>query len=257
MNEIILQQKEIIRIFTEFRQELMQSYGNITYDSKQDKSPVTELDIKVEKTIKEQIMAQFPDVGIRGEETTAVEPKNGVTWYLDPIDSTLSFIHGLPYCSNMAACVVDGEVVASVIYNFATDEIFTAIRGRGAYKNSVKISIHDIPLASSCVFADAFAYKNIYALYAKEEVRFYAPVGATGYFMTLLAQGSIQGICYATANLKPHDVAPGVLLVQEAGGKFVSFNDRPFNYESRQFFASTPTLCQLTKQKLQKIKKLM
>ena len=61
MNEIILQQKEIIRIFTEFRQELMQSYGNITYDSKQDKSPVTELDIKVEKTIKEQIMAQFPD----------------------------------------------------------------------------------------------------------------------------------------------------------------------------------------------------
>ena len=112
-------------------------------------------------------------------------------------------------------------------------------------------------LASSCVFADAFAYKNIYALYAKEDVRFYAPVGATGYFMTLLAQGSIQGICYATANLKPHDVAPGVLLVQEAGGKFVSFNDRPFNYESRQFFASTPTLCQLTKQKLQKIKKLM
>lgn len=75
--------------------------------------------------------------------------------------------------------------------------------------------------------------------------------------MTLLAQGSIQGICYATANLKPHDVAPGALLVQEAGGKFVSFNDRPFNYESRQFFAGTPTLCQLTKQKLQKIKKLM
>ncbi len=254
MNEILAQQQEIIDIFTGFRQELMQAYGNIAHDSKQDESPVTELDIKVEKAVKERLLAKFPDVGIRGEETAAVESTNGITWYLDPIDSTLSFIHGLPYCANMAACVVNDEIVASVVYHFAADEMFTAVKGRGAYKNDIKLSVHNIALKDSCVFADAFAYKNIYTFYKEVGVRFYAPVGATGYFMTRLAQGSIQGICYAAANLKPHDVAPGALLVQEAGGQFVTFNDQAFSHESRQFFAGTPALCQMTIHSLQEIK---
>lgn len=247
--EIIRQQEEIIAIFKEFRQELMYYYGNISYDSKGDESPVTTLDIKIEKAVKKHLLAKFPDIGIQGEETEAVRARNGIVWYLDPIDSTLSFINGLPYCANMAACVVNGEVIASVVYHFATDDLFTAVKGQGAYKNGKRLTIQDRPLRGSCIFTDWYGYTHLHPLYGKEKVRLYAPVGATGYFLTRLAQGSIQGVCYMAANIKPHDVAPGALIAQEAGVEFISFEDRSFTHETRRFFAGTPSLCELTKQK--------
>lgn len=249
IESILQQQEEIIAIFKELRQELMHHYGNIAYDSKHDASLVTALDVKVEEAVKKRLLAKFPGIGIRGEETEAVQARNGIVWYLDPIDSTLSFINGLPYCANMAACVVNGEIIASVVYHFATDDLFTATKGQGAYKNGKKLTIQDRPLVGSCIFTDWYGYTHLHPLYGREKVRLYAPVGATGYFLTRLAQGSIQGVCYMVANIKPHDVAPGALIAQEAGVEFISFEDRSFTHETRRFFAGTPSLCELTKQK--------
>ena len=251
--EIIGSHTLIVDTFKEFRLELVQAYGNIDHSTKGDDSPVTRLDIKIEKALKDKLLAQFPVFGFKGEETEEVVSLHGATWYVDPIDGTSSFIHGLPYCSNMAGLVVDGEIVASVIYHFASDELYTALKGQGAYKNGKRISVKNTVLNDSYVFADAHSYANIYHFYAPSHVKFYAPMGATGYFLTRVAQGSIQGACYLKANIKQHDVIPGALLVLEAGGEVVSFTGQPFDYTCLRFMIGTKNICDITAQHLDEI----
>ncbi len=243
----------VVDVFKGFRGELMASYGKTAYSTKSDDSPVTLLDVKIETRLKDKLLALFPAFGFKGEETEEIIGTNGAVWLVDPIDSTSSYIHGLPYCSNMAGLVVDGEIVASVIYHFATDELFTALKGQGAYRNGEKIFIQDVPLEDSCVFADAYSYKNIYQYYSPARVKFYAPLGATGYFFTRLAQGSIQGVSYLRANIKQHDIAAGILLSSEAGAEAVSFIDAPFDFNCLRFMVGTKSICNLTKQFRDKI----
>lgn len=246
----------IIDVFKEFRAELMESYGKIEHSAKGDESPVTLLDVKIETTLKDRLLARFPTFGFKGEETEEVTGTNGAIWLVDPIDSTSSFIHGLPYCSNMAGLIVGGEIVASVIYHFASDELFTALKGQGAYKNGEKIFVRNTPLNDSYVFADAYSYKNAYPFYASDKVKFFAPLGATGYFFTRLAQGSVQGISYLRANIKQHDIVAGILLSSEAGAEAVSFTDEPFDYTCLRFMMGTKSVCDLTRQHRDEIVKV-
>jgi myo-inositol-1(or 4)-monophosphatase len=238
----------IIDVFKSFRAELMESYGRIKHSTKSDESPVTLLDVKIETTLKEKLLTHFPTFGFKGEETDEVVSTNGAVWLIDPIDSTSSFIHGLPYCSNMAGLIVNGEIIASVIYHFASDELFAALKGQGAYKNGERIFVRDTSLSDSYIFADAYSYKNIYQFYAPDGVKFFAPLGATGYFFTRLAQGNIQGVSYLRANIKQHDIAAGILLSLEAGAEAVSFTDGPFDHTCLRFMLGTKSICGLTKQ---------
>lgn len=238
----------ITGIFKAFRPELMRAYGNTAHDIKADRSPVTQLDVKIETELKKKLLDNFPVFGFKGEETEAVTGSSDATWYIDPIDSTMSFVRGLPYCSNMAGLVVNGEIIASVIYNFVSDELYTAFKGQGAYKNGNRIFVKNLELNDSCVYADAYSYTNIYTYFARDRVRFYAPMGATGYFLTCIAQGSIQGACYFKASIKQHDIIPGVLLVQEAGGDVVSLSGQPFDYNCLRFIIGTKRICNLTNQ---------
>ena len=139
-------QQIVIEVFKGFREELMGAYGTIVHDSKGDGSPVTELDVKVENAIKNRLLADFPEIGFHGEETDDVVGTEDATWIIDPIDGTSSFVHGLPYCTNMAGLVVNGETVASVIYQFATDDLFTAVKGEGAFKNGERIYVKNTEL---------------------------------------------------------------------------------------------------------------
>ena len=244
--EIADSQALIIQSFQELRPKLMATYGNISHIRKQDNSVVTDLDIEIETIIKNKIIANFPVFSFRGEETEPHVGQANATWYVDPIDSTASYIQGLPYCSNMAGLVVDGEIVASVVYHFASEEMFTAIKGKGTYKNGQPITVKNVELNESYIFADAYSYKELHELYKPSGTKFYAPLGATGYFMTRLAQGSIHGVCYAAANIKIHDVVPGALLVTEAGGNIVPFKG-VFSPESTQFVAGTQNIATFTR----------
>lgn len=241
-------QKVVIDAFKGFREELLGYYGAIEHKSKHDLSPVTELDVKIESTLKEKLMNAYPMLGFKGEETPEVVGESDAVWYVDPIDSTASFIHGLPYCSNMAALVVDGNIVASIIYKFIQDDLYSAVKDKGSFKNGHKITINDRPLQDSFVYADSQSYKNLYSYYEPHKSKFYAPVGATGHFLASVAEGSIQGVCYYGANIQPHDVAPGMLLVFEAGGDAVSFEKAPMSYSSKRFMMGTPSICKLTRE---------
>lgn len=244
-SEITQSQQLIIDVFRAFREELMKAYGMIEHDSKSDESPVTQLDIKIETELKEELRSKFPRFGFKGEETESFEGEYDAVWHVDPIDSTNSFIHGLPYCANMAGLTVGDTTVAAVIYDFATDELFTARKDEGAYKNGQRITIKALPLGSSIIFGDSYSYTHFYEYLAPHRAQLFAPVGATGYFLTRIAQGSIQGTCYFKAKIKPHDIIPGILIVREAGGHVASLDGNDFTNNTTQFVAGTKDVCDL------------
>lgn len=248
--DILASQRLIVTLFRSFRPRLLTLYGTVNYSVKEDASPVTELDVEIERSVKKQLLAQFPGFGFRGEETSAIASKNGATWFIDPIDSTSSFIHGLPYCSNMAALVVNDVVVASVIYHFASNELYVAQKGKGAKKNGRPIQVNDAPLSNTFVFANSYAYKHLYKPMSDTGVKFFAPVGASGYFFTRLAEGLIQGVYYINSNSKQHDILPGALLATEAGAKLMTFGASPHEYTGKRFIAATPSLYAATETRL-------
>lgn len=250
-------QQLVIDVFKSFREELMRSYGNIEHISKGDGSPVTELDVKVEKAIKERLAREYPEIGFHGEETEDVAGTVDATWIVDPIDGTSSFVHGLPYCTNMAGLVVDGLTVASVIYQFATDDLYTAIRGEGAYKNGERIYVKNTELDNSIIFASSFPYKNLYHIFQLHKVGIFAPLGASGYEFTRLAQGSIQAVTKLHCGSMLHDDVPGVLLVQEAGGEIISFEGDEYVYDTLSFVAATPNIAKVVRDNYEAIEQII
>ena len=238
-------QQLVIEVFKSFREELMRSYGNIEHLAKHDGSPVTELDIRIEETLKNKLYEKYPEIGFQGEETGLAANTSGALWIVDPIDGTSSFMHGLPYCTNMAGLVVDGVIVASVIYQFVSDDLYTALRGEGAYRNNERIHVKNTGLDDSIVFAGSFVYKNVYTILRPYGIALYAPLGASGYEFTRLAQGSIQAVTKLHCGSKVHDNVPGVLLVEEAGGQIVSFEGNDYNYEATNFVAATPNVARV------------
>lgn len=241
--EILNSRDLIIAAFKDIRPLLLANYGKLNHTTKSDGTPVTALDIEVESQVKQRLLAKFPFFGFSGEETAHVVGSYDATWYVDPIDSTASFLRGLPFCTNMAGLVIEGEIVASVIYHFVTDELYTAIKGKGAFMNGERIQVSNAELKSSCILADAYSYLNIYRFYADSGAKFYAPVGATGYFMTAVASGKTEGACYYGAKIKSHDVIPGALLITESGGNIVSFTGETFDYKCTKFVAGTANVC--------------
>jgi fructose-1,6-bisphosphatase/inositol monophosphatase family enzyme len=243
----------VIETFKNLRPQLMQVYGNIEHISKDDNSPVTKLDIMVEETIKANLASEYPEIGFHGEETEDTPSSCNATWIVDPIDGTSSFIHGLPYCTNMAGLVVDGEIVASVIFQFPTNDLYTAIKDKGAYKNGERISVKNTELNNSLVFSGSFAYRNLYPMFKPYNIGLYAPLGASGYEFTRLAEGSIQGVTKVRGGSLIHDTVPGVLLAQEAGAKIISFEDGEYRYTTLSFIIGSPNFIEIVQQNYSKI----
>ena len=188
---------------------------------KKDQSPVTTADLEVDRILKDILLKIYPDDGWLSEET----PDDGKrvdhprVWVLDPIDGTKYFTLGIPQYAISIALVEQGEPVIGAIFNPATDEYFSAVRGMGATLNGHLIHVRS---ASSnrltlLVNPPALERKPIKLL---EDVADCQPMGSIAYTLALVAAGRAD----ATINLGTQnewDVAAGTILVQEAGGTAV------------------------------------
>ena len=124
---------------------------------------VTEFDIASERLIVGGILAARPDDGIVGEEGTATNGTSGIDWLVDPIDGTTNFLYGLPgYAVSIAACSDDGTEMGrpevGVVYVPATDELFSAVRGRGAWLNGSSIRCTATVDLGLALVATGFSY---------------------------------------------------------------------------------------------------
>ena len=188
---------------------------------------VTDYDVMVELFLKEKLSLAFPDYALVGEETSdgTVHPDKAI--YIDPIDGTTNFVHGIPFCAVSIGIWEGGEAVAGVVYNPVLDELFYAEKGKGAFCNGEALHVSPEESLERSLMATGFPYTKIeqgedfrWAMKSIESILPYTRdirrLGSASLDLCNVARGNFEG--YFEINLKPWDVAAGVLMVTEAGG---------------------------------------
>jgi myo-inositol-1(or 4)-monophosphatase len=187
---------------------------------------VTEFDRASEALIVAGIRAARPDDGIVGEEGTSSPGTSGIHWLIDPIDGTTNFLYGLPgYAVSIAvrASVDDpADTLAGVVYVPATDELFTATRGGGAFVNGAPIHCSATTDLSLALVGTGFSYqperRGVQARRVAEmlpRVRDIRRLGAAAPDLCYVAAGRLD--VYFEQFLGPWDLAAGELIAREAG----------------------------------------
>ncbi|ETW97116.1 MAG: hypothetical protein ETSY1_23855 [Candidatus Entotheonella factor] len=227
-------------VLQDVRPRLLQAYGNVDRRYKSDNSEVTELDIYVEEELKKALLGFDGAIGFQGEET-GVQGNTQTYWLADPIDGTMMFVRGLPSCTNMIALVDEGRPVLSVIYNFALDEWYQAVAGQGAFLNGQRLRVSATQEVSGAVFAVEVDVRR------NNNRDFFAKLwdcGASnlnlvcaGYEFAHVAAGRIAGRITQDAWAAPYDLAPGVLLVEEAGGYVATPDGAPYTVDALNVIA--------------------
>jgi len=194
----------------------------------------------------------FPDHGIYGEEGTRERLDQQYRWYVDPLDGTTNFAHGIPhFCVSMGleqrasdlAADQDGKIVAGVIYNPMLDELFTAERGKGAWLNGRPLHVSAVPDLGESLVATGFPSRkrhdnpNIH-FYQEFTLRSHGVrrAGSAALDLAYVACGRFEA--FWEFHLNPWDTSAGFLLVEEAGGRITDFSGGPFQLNSREVLAS-------------------
>lgn len=195
---------------------------------------VTEYDKIAEETLISTIHKKYPTHHFLAEESgytgTGDYP---VLWIIDPIDGTMNFAHQFPWFAINIAAVVNGTVEIAVTYNPIGKELFTAARGQGAYLNNKQIRVSTNTYLPQALLSAGFPY-GISDL-RDRAVRQFAQFAALGNPIRLMGSAALS-LAYVAAgkleahwgySLKPWDVAAGMLLINEAGGKITCLDGAP------------------------------
>ncbi|RYB07238.1 inositol monophosphatase family protein [Lichenibacterium ramalinae] len=193
---------------------------------------VTAADKRAEKTLFEELSKARPGYGFVMEEGGTVEGTDrSHTWHIDPLDGTTNFMHGVPVFAISVGLEREGHLVAGVIYNPATDDMYFAERGQGAYLNNRRLRVaarRDIAEALVSCGIPALGRASLHPRFKAEMAEVMARAGVLRRFgaaaldLAYVAAGACDG--YWERGVKSWDVAAGALLVREAGG-FVSTAD--------------------------------
>jgi histidinol phosphatase-like enzyme (inositol monophosphatase family) len=196
-------------------------------ESKPDLSPVTIADKECERLIAHRIEEEFPEDGILGEEGANKKSRSGRRWIIDPIDGTRDFVRGLPLWATFVALEADGEVVAGVTNMAVQKNMYSAVKGGGAYRNDSKISISGIDspgAAMLCVNAlnrlDGYPFRDSLLDWLKQ---FWA-VRCFGGCMDAMMVASGHADAWVEPRAEPWDLAPLKIILEEAGARFVNFD---------------------------------
>ena len=198
---------------------------------------VSAADLKAEKTLIEALSKARPGYGFLAEESGVTEGTDKThTWIIDPLDGTTNFLHALPQFAVNIALEREGVVVAAVTYNPATDEMFWAEKGKGAWlgdqkrlRVAARRQLIDSVLATGVPFAGRPGHteflKQLHQLAPRVAgIRRY---GAAALDMAYVAAGRFDG--YWERGIKAWDVAAGSLLITEAGGTVSGMDGSPFD----------------------------
>lgn len=219
---------------------------------------VTVADRESEQLLVDRLHAQWPTHGILGEEGTRSHMDCEFRWYIDPLDGTTNFAHGFPaFCVSMGLehrpagtpPEADGELIAAVIYDPLRDEMFTAEKGLGAFRNGKRIQVSNAKTLAESLIATGFPSRK---RHANANVHFYHEMtlrshgvrraGSAALDLAYVACGRLDG--YWEFRLNSWDTAAGVLLVREAGGMVTYIDARPFQLESAEVLASNGAIHQ-------------
>ncbi|MFK7882863.1 MAG: inositol monophosphatase family protein [Phycisphaerales bacterium] len=205
--------------------------NTLVTDGKTDGSPVTQADRAAETLVRERIAAAYPQDGILGEEFPSIESKSGKTWVIDPIDGTMSFVHGVPLFGTLLACMDQDTPTIGVIHMPALKETVAAEIGAGSwwYRNDqppspAKVSDHPslqgaMLLSTSFEYYDNPAHKQ--AWIRLNDLGAHTRGWSDCYAFLLVATGRAEA-ALEPAMMKLWDIACVPPIIAEAGGTWTT-----------------------------------
>lgn len=214
--------------------EIMREYFSLEKQIKfkDDDSPVTVADEKINRMVIEELSRKFDHKIIGEEESTTDYGKHDTVWICDPIDGTRAFIYGVPTSMFSLALVHKGKPVFGVAYDPFLDKLFFASRGHGSFCNGQKLSVSQNKLKGHRVSVVSMASE---VLHRREAIEKVVSLGADAvciegavYKACLVAEGKFVG--YFSDLPKTHDIAAVAVIVEEAGGKVTGTDGSELDY---------------------------
>ena len=208
---------------------------------KSPKEMVSVVDMQAQKAILEVLEPQFPGYGIITEEKRANHNGRGKTWIIDPMDGTHNYIAGLPFSGVSIGLAEGDDFLMGVILFPMEDRLYHAIKGGGAYLNHKPISVSDnTELSKAMITFDNQFHLNekSFEYYRRLTERAFTTriLGTATNDVCMTAEGKIDGRIWV--NTKICDIAAGIVILTEAGGKITNFDGTDCTLESKKVIAS-------------------
>ncbi len=240
---------------------LKQYWGNLSAIEEKGRPGdlVTEADKKSEEEILKVLGRHLPDHSILAEESGLLpqqnksqqnnpEQGNQYLWAIDPLDGTTNYAHGYPIAAVSIGLLIEGIPQVGVVYNPFRDELFRAAKGLGATCNRLAIKVSQTKELSRSLLVTGFAYDrretddNNYAefCYLTHLTQGVRRSGSASLDLTDVACGRLDG--YWERGLKPWDIAAGIIIVEEAGGKVSAYDGGPYQVDSGRILATNSQL---------------
>jgi myo-inositol-1(or 4)-monophosphatase len=205
---------------------------------------VTNIDKASEQRIIDFVKKEYPKHNILAEESGAENFDSEFTWVIDPLDGTMNFAHGLPIFSVSIAVLKQNEIIAGAIYDVMNNIMFSTEKGSGAFQNGNKINVSKNADLDKSLLVTGFPYNirenpdnaiekfNRFLLNSRGIRR----LGSAALDLCYVANGTFDG--FWEVNLHPWDMAAGMLLVKEAGGKNSDFHNNENSIFSKQLLST-------------------
>jgi myo-inositol-1(or 4)-monophosphatase len=216
---------------------LKRDFGEVALLQVSRKGPadfVSAADKKAEKILFEELSRARPGYGFLMEEGGSVEGKDKThVWHIDPLDGTTNFLHGIPHFAISVALERDGQLVAGLVFNPVTDEMYMAEKGQGAYLNNQRLRVaqrSDIREAVVCCGIPHIG-RGDHRQFLNELAQVMAVTagvrrtGAAALDLAYVAAGRFDA--FWERRLSTWDMAAGAVLVREAGGYVADVNGHP------------------------------
>ena len=187
-----------------------------------DQTIVTKADTEINDYLIEQVKEKYPTHSVDGEEKNFGKSK--YVWVCDPVDGTLMYSSHIPVAVFSLAFVIDGEPNVGVVYDPFNDSLYTAVKGKGAFKNGVKIHVNDIDLDDKRSISNYDAwpkakYNVIKCINELEKKTNFVSLGSVIRGSMCVANGDFVAAIFPGTTHKNCEIAATKIIVEEAGGK--------------------------------------
>jgi|TARA_B110000914_G_scaffold206992_1_gene203306 myo-inositol-1(or 4)-monophosphatase len=230
---------------------ILEAFGNptgIEYKSRVD--VVTATDKLCEEEIVRILRSETPDYGIIGEEGTNIPGEK--VWIVDPLDGTTNFSHSYPFCGPSIGLCEGNTVLVGVLANPLSNELFFASKNQGSYMNDLynkgeptKLQVTKTSELHKSLFSTGFPhnkesqrFKDMIKRFIRLEYESHSirKTGSAALSLAYVAAGRIES--YVASGQHSWDMAGGILLVEEAGGKITNFEGEPYTMETREWLVT-------------------
>lgn len=224
-------------------------HEDIRVEEKQDRDFVTNIDRRAEQIIIREIQRHYPDHGIVAEESERINPNAAIQWYIDPLDGTTNFVHGIPHFAVCIAAWKNDKPFLAVVHDPIKNETFEAQAGNGAFLNRRRLRVSQCTHIGHAVFASGlppYRRKEMIDEFQKRmdicmrNTEGYRRGGSAALDLAYVAAGRVDA--YWEAGLCSWDIAAGILLIQESGGIVTAIDGRSVDVEKGDVLCANGSL---------------